>query len=349
MNEAKIRERLRRAVGESTYPAYLSSRVQAEIRNAFPEWPARGFRRVGGSPLLAGMRRGSSLVAALLVVLLIAALVVGLHAWRDGAFNPRPVPVGKATVMTVTAYQAMVSGDEQQFLTTNSFTCASFDDTTCLPQVALADAATLQWLDDLNRSQPPARFVAVSAVMRRHLALVLSDDTAFIAAFKAQVVNGKAKAASAAIVTEMVVLERVAGDVAGSSRGTAAVYTADVDFQETFLLGCAVGVCQSLVNQSVVSCHVDQTPTCFDDSAAVRLQLETFIEDLVKVSAPDSLLQKDASLQADLVAAYSALDAMETALSAGDEVEFQAGAGALRQELARVDVDARSIVGRPLS
>jgi hypothetical protein len=341
MNEAQIRERLRQAVGESTYPAYLSSRVQAELRNASRERPPRGFERLGQSPWLLGMGRGGSLVAALLVVLLVAALVVGVHAWRDGAFNPRPLPAGQVPAMTIKAYQAMVSADDQKFLIANNFGCASFDDTTCLPNVALADAATLQWLEDLNRAQPPARFVAVSAVMRHHLALVLSDDTAFVAAFKARVADGKGKAASAAIAAEIAVLERLAGDAAGSSQGTAAAYTADVAFQWTTLFACAV--CQPLVSSNLVSCQVDQAPSCIDDIAGTRLQLEAFIEDLVKVSAPDSLVQKDATLQVDLVTAYSVLDAMETAISAGDQVGFQAGLTVLREQLARVSTDATSI------
>jgi hypothetical protein len=287
------------------------------------------------------MRTGGSLVAALLVVLLFATLVVGVQVWRNGGLIPQPAPSGKTSTITINAYQAMVSADEQRFLAANSFACSSFDDTSCLPNVALADAATLQWLDDLNRTQPPGRFVALNVVMRRHLALVLSDDTAFVAAFKAKVVNGKAKAASDAILAEMTALERLAGDVAASSRGTAAAYSADVVFQSTVLLGCSP--CLPSVSQDLGSCQVDQVATCIADIASARLKLETFIEDLVKVSSPDSLVQKDATLQLDLVTAYSALDAMETALTAGDQVGFQAGLAALRQELARVGADASAV------
>jgi hypothetical protein len=344
MNEAQIRERLREAVGEARYPAYLSSRIQAELKNPSPEPLQRGFPRRSQSPWLMGMGRGGSLVAALLVVLLIAAVVVGVNAWRNGALNPRPLPAGKAPTITVRAYQAMVSADEQKFLIANSFTCASFDDATCLPGVAKADTATLQWLDDLARFQPPARFVALNAVMQGHLAHVLSTDVVFVAAFNARVANGKAKAASDVIVSDMVVLERLAGDAAASSLGSVAAYTTDVGFQWTVLLGG--GGSQPLLSQTLVSCQVDQAPSCVDEIAAVRLKLETFIEDLVKVSAPDSMAQKDASLQADFVAAYGALDAMETALTARDQVGVQSGLGAFRHELARIDADAANIAGR---
>jgi hypothetical protein len=278
-------------------------------------------------------------MAALLVVLLIAALVVGAQALRNSTL-PRPVPAGKIPTITVNAYQAMVSADEQQFLTANNFSCPSFDDTTCLRKTAAADAATQKWLDDLNRSQPPARFVALNAVIRRHLSLVLSDDVVFVANFKAKVAEGKT---SAAILTEMAVLERLAGDIAASSRGTAAAYAADVFLQWTVLFGCSA--CQPLLSQNLASCQVDQAAICIDDIAAARLKLETFIEDLAKVSAPDSLVQKDATLQSDLVKAYLSLDAMETALSAGDQVGFQAGLAALRQALAGVDAEATGIAG----
>src|ERR1700686_1973990 len=109
MNEVQIRERLREAVGESRYPAYLSSRVQAELRNAAREPRRRTFPRESQGPWPMGIGRAGSLLAALLVVLLIAAVVVGVNAWRNGALNPRPLPAGKAPTITVKAYQVMVS------------------------------------------------------------------------------------------------------------------------------------------------------------------------------------------------------------------------------------------------
>jgi len=141
----------------------------------------------------------------------------------------------------------------------------------------------------------------------------------------------------------MIVLERLAGDVAASSSGTVAVYASDVSFETTILLGCAL--CQPLVTQTEVSCQAGQTPSCTDEIAAVMLKLETFIEDLVKVSAPVSVAKKDAVLQADLVTAYTAGNAMENAASASDQVGFQAGLAAFRQNLARIVADSAGIAG----
>jgi hypothetical protein len=58
------------------------------------------------------------------------------------------------------------------------------------------------------------------------------------------------------------------------------------------------------------------------------------------------MLAKDAKLQADLVAADVALDAMESAASAGDQFGLQAGHDRLLQELRGVYADAADIAGR---
>jgi hypothetical protein len=52
---------------------------------------------------------------------------------------------------------------------------------------------------------------------------------------------------------------------------------------------------------------VGQTPGCAGGIAAVRLQVETFVESLVVDFAPDVLAAKDARLQADLKATDTAL------------------------------------------
>ena len=94
------------------------------------------------------------------------------------------------------------------------------------------------------------------------------------------------------------------------------------------LLGCTA--CQQLVSQNLVSCLVSQTPSCPDEIAATGLQVETFQGELVRDFAPDSLAAKDGRLQADLFTAYTALGAMASALSAGDQIGLQAGHDVLR-------------------
>ena len=99
------------------------------------------------------------------------------------------------------------------------------------------------------------------------------------------------------------------------------------------LLGCTA-------RQQLVS----QTPSCPDEIAATGLQMETFQGELVRDFAPDSLAAKDGRLQADLFTAYTALGAMASALSAGDQIGLQAGHEVLRQALGSADSDAAQIL-----
>lgn len=331
MKETEIRERLREAVGEARYPAYLSSRVEARLKNPTRELSPRAMQRREQSRWLVGLGHIGALAAALLVMLLIAALVVGVHIWR----TTQPIPAGPdpATVQ----YQAMIGADYRTFNDVPGYNCTTFADTKCVPEVELTTISLQAWLDDLNRSHPPARFAAVDALMRRHLELAVSANNAFISAFITR--NGALMNTSGNTVNnEIGSLSHLAEDVVASSQGTITSHTSAVRSDRAYLLGCAL--CQRLLSQETVSCRTDQTPSCADEIAAVRLQVETFQSDLVFDIAPDSLAAKDAALQADLSAADLALETMETALSNGDENALQSGLVALRHALARAESDA---------
>lgn len=92
-----------------------------------------------------------------------------------------------------------------------------------------------------------------------------------------------------------------------------------------------------------VSCDASQTPGCVDELAATKVQVETLQDALVRGFAPDSLAAKGGRLQADLLAADVALDAISSALSAGDQLQLGTGRNALRQALSRVDRGATDI------
>lgn len=338
MNEAKIRERLHQAVGEASFPEYLPSRVEARLKH-----PGRDqsppARRANG-PLLLGLGRIGSLVAALLVVLLIAALVVGANIWRNGDLLNRPKPAGQDPA--IKQYQLMTGADLKRFVNTQD-PCLTWADAVCLEQVFTRTAALQWWLDDLNRSQPPARFAAVDTLMRRHLTLALSARANVLTAWRAR--DAKAYiAASDASGNETEPLAHQAETIIASSQATIALYKSFVGVDVAYLLAC--GGCEQLMRQGQVVCQASRTPSCVDEFAALRLQLETFVSDLAFRLAPDSLLAKDAQLQADLVAANVALDAMESAASAGDQVGLQAGHDQLLKALRGVDADAADIAGR---
>lgn len=331
MNEVEIRERLRQAVGESRYPAGFSSRVEAEVKHSTLAHHLRTGPDRTQSPWLVSLGRAGSLAGALLIVLLMASLVLGVRAWF---MNTHPVvPTGPDP--SVKHYQSMISVDLLRLQGAPEYTCTYIDDAACLPRKALFSAALQQWLDDLDR-RPPARFAALDDLMRQHLFVAISEQNAFITAYKAKDPNWVNLPYDDWSVTDF------ARDIVASSEGTTVQYTAEVRLDRAYLLACVL--CQRL-SQNQVTCQASQTPTCADEIAAVRLQVETFQGDLVRLYAPDAFVAKDGRLQADLAATEAALNAVASGLSAGDQVALQTGHDTLRQALNRVVSDAADIGG----
>jgi hypothetical protein len=366
--ERDLRSEFRRALAEVTPPApWLGAAVREELRNRSPKgWkpmvrvlPRQSSPRLMHSPWLQGTWRGVSLVAGLLVLLLVAALVIGAHAWRNGDFKTHQVPAVQSP--TIKQYQALVSADLQKSVNVNAFTCSNLDDAACLPRTALADAAEQHWLDDLTSSQPPARFAVLDALMRRHLARILSADQAFVAAFRAKDptahraasdVQSGFGAVNLPVTSEIAELQGLAGDIVASGQGTIVSYTAAVRQDKASLLGssgptgaASCAACQQLVSSGLASCEVGQGAACASHIADIRAQMEIFQGHLVLLFAPDSLAVKAARLQADLAVADPLLNEIESALSAGDQGGLRSGLDALRTLLVRVDSDAAAIVG----
>jgi hypothetical protein len=333
MNEAQIRERLQEAVGDWRYPAGFSNRLEARLRHLTPDQDVRtgtGRRHI---PWLVSLGRTGSVVGILLILLLMASLLLGVHLWL---VNTQPVvPAGPG--LSVKDYQSMISVDLRGFVDAPNYTCTALDDPNCLPEVAYTTDALQQWLNDLDGSQPPGRFAALDGLMRRDLARAILDQNAFVNAYRAKDPKW------ATIGFDVSLSVSVAQDIIASSQATGVQYTAEVRLDRTYLLACAL--CQRLVSQGQVSCPTGQTPSCLDEIAAVRLQVEIFLEDLVRLFAPDDMASKDARLQADLVTADQQLDAMSAALSAGDQVALQGSHDAFRTALNRVESDAADISG----
>ncbi len=113
-------------------------------------------------------------------------------------------------------YQTMVGVDEQRIVTFLQGECDSPDSILCPDELAKVIAELHQWLDDLNRSQPPASFAVVDAQMRRDLARAIADLNALGATYKAKDQNGM-NTALAAARSDRDTLEREANAVTSSS------------------------------------------------------------------------------------------------------------------------------------
>jgi hypothetical protein len=339
MNETEIRDRLRDAVGEARYPVFLTGRIQARLKGQLVDTGSRESARRNRSPWLAGARHTGSLAAAVLLMLLIAALAIGVHEWRNGVLFNRPEPAGGDP--TVARYQALVSRDNQKLSDAAAYLgCITYTDLNCVPANTAEIAVLQRWLSDLEGSQPPARFAFIDAVMRRHLAHLISADRAFIAAFQARDDTAVGKANDAYIL-EIDPLHREAEDVVASSPRTTNEYITAVRSNTTYLFSCVV--CQRLVGQDSVSCQASQRPSCSDEIATVRLQLESSLSDLAWGSAPANLATPATRLQTDLLTADMTLDSVDSALSAGDQVGLQTALDLVDAALDRVRTDAAAI------
>lgn len=340
MNETQIRERVRDAVGPANYPAGFISRIDARLREANPMRTHRvRSTRIRG-PWLAGLGRTGSLAAALLVVVLMAAAVVGVHAWLTGGlFNSHPASPTLESP-TVKHYQNMQGADLQTVLNAQSQKCVTLTDG-CPAAVARVVGALQSWQDDLSGIRPPAKFAYVDAEMRRHIALAISDLNAAAAAYNSQDQTAMDNAISAA-VAERDAIETEVAKITYSAQATADNYVIIVRTDSALINGC--DSCQRLISQDPASCQPAQTPSCADEITAVRGDVENFQGDLVRYLAPDSLTAKDSQLQADIFAADAALNKMDSALSARDQTALRAGHDALLRALAKVDADAAAIV-----
>jgi hypothetical protein len=346
MNEAQVREELRKAVGESDYPAYLSNRIEARLKPATSERTPRLAPPRGHGSWLVGLGRTGSLVATVLLALLTGSLVLGAGLWL---MNSRPAPAGQGLV--IKQYQAMVLADYVAFENTQGnlvqsggdwymgptsvapgLHCATIDDAGCPAAVEAAIEALQHWLDDLSLARPPARFSTLDGLMREHLGRLIPDHYSMLAAFKARDSNGFQAALNAG-EQDKDLLQFEAGDIVSSSRASIAEYISWVGWGGSQLVGTDLGLCRTT-----------QAAGCAGLLATTRSTVETFQGDIVRELAPDTLAGSDARLQADLVSADVALDAMESALSGGDDVALQAGDDKLQQALIRIQSDVADIL-----
>jgi hypothetical protein len=332
MNETQIRARLRDAVGETSYPASLSTQVEDRLRSS-----AAGYRggtgRRGLTTWPLDLRPVTALVAGVLVVLLMASLVFGVLAWREGGlFNRTTLPAGRS----VNAYQTMLGLDSQRMVNSESDNCATLTDN-CPAAAAAVVTALQKWLDDLNAAQPPARFMYIDLQMRRQITEVISHMNAGVAGYRAKNQNAMDTAINSA-AAEADTLTTEVNEVLASRPASVAKYTANVRADNTILVTC--DPCWRLVSQPPMSCATSQVADCPSDIVAARLVVETYQGDLVLQFAPDALAANDTRLQSHLYDADTALAAMDAARTSGNRASFEAARSALRQSLMAAVSDA---------
>ncbi len=301
--------------------------------------PRQSSARDGAKDRNPGIGRRTELVVGIAAVV-IAAIVIGTLVYIRIGAGPHIAPA--LPDPSIKQYQVMTAADQHRMILFLEYGCTVNppESSACANAAAVAIPETQSWLDDLNQAQPPGRFAAIDGRLRHHLALTVANLRAVIAANHWMDVNGAA-AALASAQNERDTVNREAAAVIFSSQVTVGSYSGVVRMDNSSLFACEL--CQKLASQNQLSCEAIQAPSCFDEIAAMRVQVETFQDDLVRNFAPVSLAAKDGRLQADLLAADAALDALDVALSAGDQTKLISSQNTLRQALSRAGGDAADI------
>jgi hypothetical protein len=336
-SERELRAEFRRALDDVLPPApWLEAAVSKDLRKERPprsSTPSR-HKLVPGSVALP--RPAFQLAAGLLILVLAAVAVTAYLALRYRA--PQSTPAG----MDPKAYQLLVRTDYGRWST-------SGDNTSCLTLQSICPApgkpvltATQRWLDDLNRSEPPARFAVIDAQLRRHLAAHIADLNAVFAAYRAQDQYAFDDAGNE-LQHQIIWLGTVAESIIYWNQGTPASYADTVRTGKTTIAACAE--CLSLGSASQVDCAAFQSAACEADVAYANTAIQDFLASIIRYAAPSSLSTQDAVLQRDLAGADTGVLAMANGQLFGDHAGFQAGRLQFQQALTAVNADIGRILG----
>jgi hypothetical protein len=279
------------------------------------------------------------LIAAALLVLVALGAVAGFFELHR--VIPASTPAGTESVRL---YQTMLARDyhnmEAGAAQAGNY-CLNLQDTCPAPgrpfQVALQ-----QTLDDLDRSEPPAKFAVIDAQLRRHLS---ADISILNASFSAYGVHDQSRFSLAgnAAQNEWGWLGAIERSIIDSQQASAATYIEFVRPAQQQIAGCTA--CLSLAASSHIDCTGSRTLDCQAQVIKAAGTIESIEASVVLAGAPSSLESEDAALQLDLAQADTALLSMGTAIVAGDQTGFDAARVRFPQELTAVNVDIAAILG----
>jgi len=282
-----------------------------------------------------GSKMGFRLAAGLTLLVLMGAIVAAYLAAHNATSSRVPAGSGQ----TIAAYQNLVNLDDQNANATWSDPCDTATHTGCQADATRALVALHQWLDDLNRSEPPARFLVVDAQLRQHISGSIAGLNALFAASQANDSNAMDRAFLLAAAGRAWT-DAVVPGIVSSKQVTAAEYANSVRAQSIFLTSCAD--CQVLTGQSQIDCSQNQD-FCQTLLDGTELQVAGLQVAVAAFAAPDSFSAKDTRLQQDLARADSALISMRASLLTLNQAGFDAGRITLRTALAAVSLDAAAI------
>jgi hypothetical protein len=267
----------------------------------------------------------------------ILALVVALSCAQAGTTAAIPSPTKDPAIKN---YQALVTKDDDALNASTSNHCNTIADTGCPAAVAGVIVALQQWALDLKQFQTPTRFVTIDGQLQRHLAGATTDVGAIGTANQAQDQPAEDLAVQIAL-TELTWVNGISASIRNWAQFSATVYMKQVGSEIAALDAC--DGCGQLAGQGQLACTGSAAPSCDLVLMQSFSQIQAFQAGILEIAAPDSLLAKDANLQAGLAQADTALLALKAARLTDDQKAFDAARVQFQQSIATVHKAAAAI------
>jgi hypothetical protein len=287
-----------------------------------------------------GLRVAAVLAAAVIAVALGAAILATHHG-----------PVGSAPAShdpNVEAYQLMMLSDYNAMSASTSNNCNTIQETGCAAALNNIIPTLQKWVGDLNSFQmTPKQFAFVDGQLRRHLTAVTAEMNAAITFQRANDQSGF-DLAMQAVVYERAWIDPAAFSISGSYPKVAGSYRDAIGIARQSLFACANGTpgpadlsCQRLSQPE--GCVGAATQTCENDVQNAATQLQTWMIALLQNPAPSALSSRNASLQAHMATADTALLAITDALLRGDSAKATAGEASYGNAIVAANGDMSAI------
>lgn len=294
--------------------AFTNHPVALKGRPAFPRrWSKMGLRV-------------AAVLAAAVIAIALGAAILATHHGPVGSVPAADEP-------NVKAYQAMIKSDYDGLYTANSPTCSSVDDPGCEAVVTASLPPLNKWIIDLKAFQTPARFAALDAMLRRHLADKIVYANAMLAAQKSKNVKAFDFAGQSGFY-EGEWIDPAVGTIDGSYPRVAGSYTDALAVAKQSLGACInqapgpadIG-CEQLYHPE--ECAKIGQQACANAAQAYAARIQIFLIGLLQNPAPTALAAKDRQIQtaltvldADIIAVTEGLRSGNSAKTADAETTF---------------------------
>jgi len=315
MDERAVFERFHEALELEPQPGAYERFRAAFITAPVAAKPRRPVYRMRFSKM--GLRVAAAL-AVVAIAIAAGAAIIATHRPTAG------IPAATVVDQNTKDYRALMSADYSAMDRSTSTHCQTIDDPGCAAAIAPVNATLQKWINDLSSFNTPKAYVALDAMIRKHLQTVIDVQNQAIRYQKVHNVAAFTLAMNAAFY-ERAWVDPATFTVQGGYEHLASSYRGALSLAQSSLNNCigsapgpADKSCNELLYGSHTQCPGSAADTCEAYIETTLTQLESFVIADVQNPAPKKLAAKDATYQADLTKADAALLSLTEGLVAGD-------------------------------